>query len=293
MRTMGELHRKAEERKMDYYRAGIKEYRDGSIYQGNFDLHGLKTGYGKMTYRRGITYIGQFLKGMRHGYGDMNYLSNEEKRKQKEEAKLNHMESDDGLSEIEELEPTFVNTNIDLSQQYIYKGAWAHDKKEGHGHILYEDKVIFEGIWKNGMMLEGRLVEMTLNATYNGYFSIETGLLEGKGDLNYERKFMKGFWKDSKLTGLCEIEHGNGDKEKGVYLNGKLEGPGAEITKSGVIQKGNCTNGMMNGKGIVYYLNGDIFNGNFKDGEPYGNGRMDSENGDVQTGWFIGKYLNG
>ena len=61
------------------YRASVKIYCDGTLFQGNMD-NGLKHGFGRIDFSKCCYYIGTIKNGLRDGYGEFYYMSDESKK---------------------------------------------------------------------------------------------------------------------------------------------------------------------------------------------------------------------
>ena len=99
----------------------------GVAYTGGYDAAGLPHGNGKMTFKDGDTYEGEYMNGERHGQGT-------------------EMIGDSWDDEI-------VST--------VYVGTFHHNQRHGLGKMTYnidpnsdcDDYSDDEGEWKNGLFL--------------------------------------------------------------------------------------------------------------------------------------------
>jgi len=87
-----------------------------------------------------------------------------------------------------------------------------------------------------------------------------------------------------------EYTYSNGDRYKGLWVNGKPEGQGKMNYRNGSIYEGLWLNGKHEGQGIMNYTNGGIYEGLFKNGKHEGKGKMIYATGSIYEGlWVNGK----
>ena len=162
----------------NYIKKGLKLYADGSIYEGNLDKNGHKTGFGTINYFGFSYYQGDFLKGMRHGYGVMKYVGD--------------LRSDLKMRE-DQMQNVVFNQNLldsnpyhfgDLNDYHLYEGNWENDMRHGRGKMTWYDGVFFDGEWERGRMVKGWLHNRTVDWDYKGGISPEDGKFLGPGRLN-------------------------------------------------------------------------------------------------------------
>ncbi|XP_072012072.1 MORN repeat-containing protein 1 isoform X2 [Engystomops pustulosus] len=120
-------------------------FRDGSYYEGEF-VHGEITGSGLRYWAaQGNTYSGEFLDGELHGHGVMKYKDGGryeghgllvDKDGQTYSGAFHHNKRHgDG-------QMTFQNGDH-------YEGNWVLDQRQGHGVLHCVDGTIYEGQWRN------------------------------------------------------------------------------------------------------------------------------------------------
>lgn len=90
---------------------GKMTYRDGGIYVGEW-LDGLKNGEGRCTASDGSHYEGRFKKDKKHGYGEQSLV--------KQPGEM-----------------------IAVS----YKGNWENDKRHGSGREVFSTGEVYDGDW--------------------------------------------------------------------------------------------------------------------------------------------------
>jgi hypothetical protein len=110
-----------------YHGQGRLVWRNGDAYEGNF-VHGTRDGAGVYRWKDGRQYQGQFEKNVRHGRG------------------------------------VFIYPNNDM-----YEGHFVLGKREGKGRFVFSDGSEYDGEWKDGSYSDGKLVQKS-GITYIGQF---------------------------------------------------------------------------------------------------------------------------
>merc|ERR1712137_85420 len=188
---------------------GTLEWRNGAVYQGQWDqdsLSGIGSFYlpasgvqyegefkdnqfhgsGVLTWREtGRQYSGNWSEGKHHGYGMLKYDNN------------------------------------DTRQRAYYKGEWVDGKREGFGIMKWRSGAQYEGQWVRGQRHgEGKQIFS------NG--DIHVGTWSGASRHGYGCRYMAngdkliGTWKNYKKHGLFEHHYAHGRVEARLYVNGKL-----------------------------------------------------------------------
>ena len=129
-----------------------------------------------------------------------------------------------------------------MNNQKIYEGEYRNDLRHGKGVAIFEDNVVFEGIYNCGSFESGRL-DIDGNV-YEGTF--ENNLFHGNGTF---------CWK-------------NGDKYEGEFCNGAITGRGILGYWDGTIYVGELVDGYEHGHGVIYFTDGTKFEGIFEHGSP-------------------------
>lgn len=165
-----------------------------------------------------LLYRGNWLDGVPHGKGELyNSLS-----------ELPSFEGDFEYGKITGLGKKFLGKKI------LYDGQWSKGKYNGLGDLYdeYSGKLIFSGVWKNGVKDNRGIEDYHSSEEYDAF----------NGNI-----VKSGEWEDDKfIRGVVYYQNGN-YKKQGVFNN--------EFTLD------------LNGKGIEYYPNGVEFkNGTFNNG---------------------------
>jgi len=246
-------------------------YKDGSIHEGKNDSDtGFPHGNGKAVYASGASYVGGFVHGRRHGYGEYYYS--------------------------------------DESTLLSYKGHWNKGSENGLGETIWRDegyeswggrfvKYHF-GEYKSGSMTgQGSYLDSERSIIYQG------GLLKGErhgqgfvvafdGDSLFS---LNGNFRNGLANGQGKIIYSDGSTYEGGFLDGDYHGLGILTDDlSSSVKHGLFTNNALNGKGkhIQYDSDGNVaFTNeiNFLDGDMHGNGKVTFDDGQI----FSVEYING
>jgi len=147
-----------------------------------------------------------------------------------------------------------------------YKGEYLNGKKNGVGKEYYNNKLLFEGEYKNGRRWNGK--------SYDNDNNIMHDIKNGSGYFKIYTKFS-----------ILVFE--------GDYINGKRNGKGKEYDydQGKLIFEGEYKNREKNGKGKEYYYDRKIaFEGEYKNGKRHGKGKEYNYNGQIE---FEGEFING
>jgi hypothetical protein len=80
---------------------------------------------------------------------------------------------------------------------------------------------------------------------------------------------------------------------RGVFSNGRLNGKGVFVDRSGLAYRGQWLNGLMHGPGELTLPNGDVYIGGFSEGRLHGQGTYIDTSGVVYRGGFAGNLREG
>ena len=219
-------------------------FKDGRIFEGNF-VDGKLDGEGKFISSNGDIFEGFFIGGKILGKGVI--------IKAREDSSKSHInsckEEDNDIDKI------------------IYKGDIKDFKKEGFG-MEYCSDYKYEGNFHNDMK-------------------------NGKGVLTYLKSKDKyeGDFKDDKITGKGYYIWENGHSYKGDFIDGKMHGNGLYRWPDGSEYEGEYKENIREGKGRFKWKNGIYFEGNFVDGKPNGKGKMIYENEFINVEYKDKKFV--
>jgi hypothetical protein len=189
----------------------IIEFSNGQKYEGPLE-NGIMHGTGKMTWKSGKVYEGDFVNG--------------------------EMDSEEGKVYVE--------------KKYHYVGQVKNGDPCGVGQYTFSDGTCYVGpISQNKFNGTGKIIWTNCN-TYFGDFldGQRTGfgeeIIKATGEV-YVGQFNKG-----KREGQGTLTYPNGDTYVGGFSNGKYAGQGQEFTKeTGTTYEGGFRNGVRHGSGTI------------------------------------------
>lgn len=155
-----------------------------------------------------------------------------------------------------------------------YEGTWVKGVKNGNFKYYYSNGDKFDGVVVNDIIdgegdyetsdfiLKGKLLQ--INSENNSYRIVLNGV--GK-KIKQNGDFEKGIFKDNKLNGEGEKQVGR-QFAKGFFVDGKLEDLNGYLkSENGNIYTGGFSNGSPNGKGKLTYPAGAFLQGNWLNGK--------------------------
>lgn len=173
----------------------------------------------------------------------------------------------------------------------IYAGNWNENvEMEGYGKLyLKKDNILAEGVWKGGMMTNGRIY-FPNGDIYEG--NIENSTFEGKGTLYFaDGVVYKGDFKAGERSGEGVQTYPDGSIYTGQFEYDKFNNKGDFKWSNGYRYIGNFENSQLYGKGILSNeKTHSIYNGEFKKNTFHGNGTYTW--GSTETS-YEGQYENG
>ena len=225
---------------------GKMYYKDGRKYEGNFK-NGKLNGKGKYTTNNGVIYEGIFNNGNLSGKGN-------------------------------------ITKFVSISQED--KSQICQEKEKNY-------KIEYEGEIKD-FKREGKGKEKTSEYQYDGDF--HNDMKNGKGIsvfFNSGDKY-EGEFRDDKITGHGKYIWNNKNIYEGEFFDGKMHGKGIYKWPEGNEYEGEYNNNIREGKGRFRWKNGIIFEGNFIKGKPEGRGKMIYNNNkkdvEYKNGNIIGNF---
>ena len=199
------------------------------------------------------------------------------------------------------------NTPIENSKEFkyengdVYRGDHNKGIRNGYGVLKKNNKLIYEGNWKDNVFLNGYMYQD--NFAGNGFAKS----LYENGDtcegffLNYKREGKQkcNFYDGSRYAGNYKADEKNGygimdftDSRhyEGYWLNNEFSGQGRLEFANGEWQEGEWKNNKMDGDGTYQYNNGAKFIGSWKKGLKEGDGELRLT--DISTK-FLGSWSSG
>lgn len=299
----------------------VIQYDDGAKYVGS--LHnGFFDGYGKMNYKGGLIYEGEWKQGYRHGKGifkDSNhpqyFFSGIFKDNYPNGIGITVTnDSPDTLSgnfvsgyKHGFIKKTSPNGTVVWQKYKVDTLEYDHltkidsgycvngNCKTGKGKMFRSDGVLFEGDIKNGMA-DGMGTFTFKDGTHTG--EAKNNKRNGVGKTVWsDGHFYVGNYKDDIRSGEGTMQFSENEYYKGHFENGRYNGLGKFHFKDGSTYEGNYTNDTLTGNGTYLWNSGSSigakYTGNFKDGKLDGKGVYYFANGNVFDGVFAAGQLYG
>lgn len=148
-----------------------------------------------------------------------------------------------------------------------YSGEWNCRKREGEGILTQTDGIIYKGVWKNDLFVQGTITYPD-GRIYKGNFSY--GERNGQGKLTYkDGTYKEGKWKVGKFrSGTVYVKYDDGEY-RGDWTMGKREGNGKYTYKNGGYKEGSWKKGsFISGEGYLVFDDGTTFKGIWEYGYP-------------------------
>lgn len=188
-------------------------------YVGQVNRDRSRHGFGKMIYKNGDEFMGEWKNGLRHGFGEYEYSNGMVYEGEWVDNKKH------GMCAIRYPD-----------NSYLYKGSYVKGEKSGKGVLALKCGSSYAGEWlndkKNGM---GICWSAAVEELYEGEWVLDKK--HGKGAYfykNYEK--YDGCWCDDLKHGRGTYWFDNGDKLEGEWVKGKKQGAG-----------------------VIYDFNGEVF----------------------------------
>ncbi|GFR53186.1 hypothetical protein Agub_g15934, partial [Astrephomene gubernaculifera] len=256
-------------------------------YVGSSDINGRWHGQGKVAFKSGATYEGDWKAGQMHGRGKLTFP--------------------DGIT----YEGEFQHNQLTGKGVYtwpsgaVYEGAVVRGRREGRGRLSFTKSAsVYEGEWRDGMRHgQGVLyTNITRTSYYKGSWVNDTK--HGPGVMRYDNgDTYDGMWDDDKKRGLGTMRWELGRQQySGEWDNNVPNGVGLHVWYSeqsdpGVAAShaqllmhnryyGHFKNGRRHGYGVLYYATGARYEGYWHGDQKHGQGCYVFENGEVWLGAF-------
>ena len=168
----------------------------------------------------------------------------------------------------------------------VYKGNWNEKvEMQGYGqYYLKEEKVLAEGVWKEGCLIFARVFlpngDLYEGGFLNSIFNGKGKLISNNGEI-YEGNFVNG-----EKSGICSYLFPDGTVYNGNILNGFFDGKGIMKWNNGIKYEGNFVHSTLCGFGVMTNLEGEKYEGNFDKNLMNGKGKYYYDNGDIYEGFF-------
>ncbi|MDO4976738.1 MAG: TIR domain-containing protein [Eubacteriales bacterium] len=265
-----------------------KTYEDGSRYVGE-SVKGLRHGNGKMYYVTGEEYVGQWVLDKKsfgvqewgvNVYLDWDLLQGENK-------------AEEHIDENESKQVAGNPYGGDMMDgQMKYSGYWQDELPNGEGTMIYINGDVYTGTFVNGLP-DGQGVLVEADATrYEGNWT--NGKRHGQGKTIWaDGHTYEGQYLNNKKDGTGVETFADKSIYEGDYLEDQYNGNGRLTLADGSIYTGRFVTGRFHGHGEMTYGNGAHYLGEWKEGLFHGEGVYKNENGDVYEGVFDKMKLQG
>jgi hypothetical protein len=215
---------------------GLFTREEGQVLSGN----------GRVEWANGDVYIGDLLRGVRHGKGEFIWASGQRYSGDWVQNKAT------GSGKV-----IFTNGNQ-------FEGTVIDGTPEGEGRLQYASGDVYKGQvnqglphgrgsfqWKGGQQFDGDWVRAVPQGK---------GVLRFANGNRYEGDIVAG-----QPQGQGQMLLSSGDRYEGSFHQGDPQGQGSYTWKAGERYVGAWVAGRKHGKGIFYWPNGDRWEGEFKD----------------------------
>jgi len=289
---------------------------NGGVYQGEIQ-DGLFHGKGTIRYPSGSHYDGLFKEGVYHGQGTLVFSDGSEYQGEFSEGRLTGKfvveSSKESLHYEGDLLDGYMHGQGTLTTDgYTYIGGFKDRMFEGFGKITYENGVVYEGAFLNGlydgegMFLDdegGRYEGQFKDNYYHGVGKIvyqngsvyeggfKAGQYHGHGRYSLNEAWYEGEYADNQLNGQSEYLDDQGNRYKGETKAWRPAGQGELVQADGTMLKGVFAYGSLEGIGEKTSPDGSHYKGGFQYNEYDGVGVLTNVDGSVYEGNFsYGNY---
>ncbi|CEM21891.1 unnamed protein product [Vitrella brassicaformis CCMP3155] len=199
--------------------------KDGNEYTGEVDKRNRPHGTGKLTYKDGSVYSGEFKDGKRHGYGLIFYNDGTRYTGQF----VDDYREGEGR-EVTPDDTIYVGTFrgglcegrgvLTTREGLHYEGDFADGDASGFGRLTYPDGRTYEGEFLAGWSHGKGIMTFKNGVKYEG--QIVDDKREGKGLMTWpDGSSYFGYWKDGKQEGKGVWTSADKTKKYGLFKDGK------------------------------------------------------------------------
>ena len=166
----------------------------------------------------------------------------------------------------------------------LYIGSWLKNQRHGEGQEDLRDGTIFKGHWSHGIKEGIGKVFKNNKLIFNGNY--KDNKKNGEGEFQNDKGFYKGNYSDNMMQGLGKFFSVDGSKYQGQYSNNHKNGNGTFIYKDGRKYKGEFKDDKKEGKGLQWWPDGRFYKGSWANDYMHGEGKMSFPNSIVYEGNF-------
>ena len=258
------------------YEMGPVEFKNGNIYEGNWNEKLEMHGYGKYLLKNDKVFV--------EGYWDKGILK---------KGRIFLPNGDIYEGDIENNEYNGKGKYYDKVEDSIYEGSFIKGERNKNGVIIFHDGSIYEGNlidddvpngkgkfkWIDSSNQKNDSPINYFNFSRNTPFNNDNYILSYEGD--FENGVIEG-------NGILKNEE-TGSEYKGGFKNNVFDGKGVfKWGKNGIIKyDGEYKNGKKNGNG-TYSTAQMKYSGNWNEGKPHGLGLINKNNKIFKCSWRNG-----
>lgn len=250
---------------------------DAGKYEG-LAQNGKPNGFGKLSYRNGAEYEGNWKDGEWDGIGQYVFqkdtlLSEWTRGKANGSTILvagNYQYEGQYAGDLPNGNGSYYC--LDSTATYMYAGEWLNGKRSGYGDAIFQNGDSYFGEWKDDTYCGVGRYRYSNGDVYDGEWV--NNLPNGTGQ--YFSKTFKygGEWCEGWIHGFGRIDFDNGDIYEGDFCEGKKCGQGLYQYANGNVYEGEFYNDHINGLGVYTFADGNRYEGEFTDGKIHGNGTL-------------------
>ncbi|WP_039916332.1 C13 family peptidase [Cellvibrio mixtus] len=289
-------------------------FADGSTYVGNLNAQGELDGNGRMQWKNGDSYEGNFVAGLFQGHGRLSmsasgiYTGNFFAGEMEGQGELVYP---DGSRYHGEFKQNRFNGKgkLTYTDGSFYVGDFINGRPHGKGQWLFADQSTYAGDVVNGV-ITGKGELRRAGSKYLGDFV--AGKMHGNGVFtDSEGNSYSGEFQNDIFTGEGVYAGTEGDSAIGHFNAWLLNGKGMQTDKDGNQWQGEFQNGLLEGEGTYIEKligkklvsekagsektsnestsserTGQQYSGEFKFGKYSGKGKLIASNGDIYEGEF-------
>jgi hypothetical protein len=291
-----------------------------ATYKGQRNESGEMHGVGRVTFRNGVTFSGNFVHGKRQGFGQFIFPTGGTIQGYFDRHELTgfgrHVYANGDL---------YVGNFLDgqrdghgeehFANGGTYKGQYKADVREGHGEYVGSDGSKYTGSFLANQPSGYGAIKYANGDTYQGQFY--DGHRQGPGEIvyangdRYEGQFYRnrrhgigvlatigkgfhpsnmfvgssqyeGHWYQDTMEGSGRFKFANGDEYQGTFLNNAMDGVGVFRWRNGNVYEGQFMRGLQHGHGVMVHATVNEVKGSVYDG----NWRESKRHG---IGKFVGR----
>ncbi len=264
-------------------------FADGSTYVGGLNEQGQLDGNGRMQWKNGDTYEGNFVDGLFHGQGRLAsassgvYRGNFVAGEMEGQGELVYADGSRYSGEFK-ANQFQGKGKLNYPDGSYYLGDFVKSRPNGKGQWFFADKSTYSGDVVNGVLTgKGELIRA--GSKYIGEFV--NGKMQGKGVFTDEQgNSYSGEFVNDSFTGEGTYTGTDGDVFIGQFNSWALSGQGMQTNKKGNQWQGEFEHGLLEGQGSYLEKDGQQYTGEFEFGKYSGKGKLIAKNGDIYEGEF-------